>query len=153
MRISKWCLVFLTLLGVTLAGCSFLDSLTGVKDTNGDGRPDTQEPGGGIFGGISQIGSAMPGWIGWGFALLGSLGTVYGRIRTKQAMASGSLALDLGTSVVRGIDMALGQGNSAQVTKEALYKAIQDLIAKEADDPERVKALIAQIKAAARGGD
>lgn len=143
--------VVLLILGGTLAGCSFLDALTGVQDTDGDGRPDKQQPGGGVVGGVSQIGSVLPGWIGWGFALLGTLGTVYGRIRTNQALAGGALANDLGNAVVRGIDMALNQGEDPQVTKEALYRAIKEMVEKNSANPDQVKALIAAIKAEARG--
>jgi len=134
----KYLSAIVLLFGLTLTGCSVLDSLTGVSpDRNGDGIPET-DGSGGIAGTLGALGSSLPGLLGLAGTVLGAGATMYQRFRSRQYLAAAR-------ATVRGIDKALDKGSSLSVTKTDLYDA---LLSERAGDKyaEFIKDLVSSLK-------
>lgn len=134
-------LLFVGLLAILLAGCTMLDSLAGVT-RNADGTV-VVDPGGGLAGTAARALESMPGWLGFAGAGLTAGIALYQKARRKTAEQGM-------TSIVTGLDAALGHGERTDVAKADLYAAIQAATNAKADSPEAVAAMIARIKAQAR---
>lgn len=133
-------------LGV-LSGCGIVDSLTGVKDTDGDGRPDTQDPSKGPAGMTGEALRLAPGPLGWLGMALSTISGIYGAYRLNQR---GRLYKEIATGLVGGIDKTMSGGVKLSVTKDEMYSAINEMKSLMSD-PGFMTQFISLVKAERRG--
>lgn len=123
------------------AGCSVIDSLTGVERAqNGEVivRPD-----GGLGGTIGRVTSSSGGWLGLAGSLLASAVAAYQSYRKKQYVQSI-------TAVVAGVDRAMQGGAKTSVSKEELYAALLSTKNEIMSNPQVLTQIVAGIKAQLR---
>lgn len=134
-------LVVLSMILVLVSGCALLDSLSGV----GQGADNR-----GVVGPITDAGSSLPGWVGLGAGLIGSLFGAYKTYREKKlGIANGNYHQAV-EALVSGIDRAFDSGVKLSVSKEELYAALMKLKDEKMNDPEFLTKLVAEIKSLAR---
>lgn len=123
-------------LALTVAGCA---ALLGA-DPDGKGA-EVESPIERVLGPVEGIG----GPIGLVAAALSGL------INVAQSVRARKYKQGLEAAIV-GVDRAVEAGKQPSVSKEALYKALQDSLLEKCGDPEFVRAFIAKAKDAERNG-